>query len=988
MLIISINGRSVFHLDQFCADDNGQLIYLSMFSYQNNIDFVCKSASKTAVPVNVSYRQYTLGALKEYNVFKYYDKTTDVCHFVALKKEKVVNNIYYNYYLTDNIHSLKEVIYRDIVEFSSIPLLPEWCEYLMTQILLRNVYNYRINCFGESTTLNVKLVRADDHFIYTNVVRGLNNGDICIDPIRNSSSLSDNVSLDEYLNINAESLTDRIKENFYPKFNPISDEHRTSTDDFEDYAYNDSEGIQLFDAQKSIIAASVNNLDKEHVNIVVGECGTGKTCIGAGITYCHGKQLGYNAIIMCPAQLVEKWQREILAYVPNAKAYIVENISDVAKLDADIRNKNKKFNLYMIMSQETAKFSYYEMPCVSYNNRKGGYVCPKCGKLLNKTVTEKIGRKKYKMQVPMVDTDFNVKSTESSKVNNIYCTNMIDVYNVATNKVDSEEMCKEPLWRPITRDEVDSEWLKIGKAGWFKKDRIRTIHSNLAKQTVISKSERELLFKLDDAIKQMDEGKELKIYSLYKYPVAKYIKNNYKGLIDYFVCDEVHEVLAKDSLQAKSFGDLSQAAVNNIALTGTLINGYATSLFYLLYRLVPRKMRKLGFEYKDINSFLAMYGSFKTVSVFGKSKDIVKMPGVSPLLFSDFLLDVCAFISLDDVAEGLPGYQEIPVPVNMSDRISAQYDRIVASMKENIGYHSKCGNSKSLTQYIQLLYTYPDQPYDHSPIVNVENNSIIFTPVDLHDEMNEKLDMTVNIVKRKIEAGEKVLIYYHWSNKTDIKNIIKDRLQEEGFNVAILETNTVAKKDREKWLKSRKDIDVLLCNPKLVDTGLDLFDFTTIIYYQLGNKIFTMRQASRRSWRLGQTKDVEVYFIYYASTVQQDTIALMAAKLQASLAIEGKCSSEGLHALSANEDITTKITNSVLNGISQTIDLSSFDKNKKIRNGERSQVVLNRRRKTRAQLTFKAPTLYKFFKKSTQKRADSSDAIFAVLKQKNVSSLF
>lgn len=988
MKLISINGRFVYHTNQFCADDSQQIIYLSIFSYQNNIDFVCKSAAKGNITVSIDYRQYGLDNLKNYRVYKYYDHTTDICHMVLLRKLSIRNDTYYNYYLTDNVEQLKDIIYKDISDYSLIPLLPEWCDYLMRQIFVRNVYNYRINTIGEETNCAIKIVKVDNTFIFNNIVRGLNNKDIFIENQDSFSNLTEDVTLDEYINANPESLTEKIQINFHPKFNPMTDEYRQSVNDFEDYAFNEGKGIQLFDAQKAIIAASVNNLDKEHVNIVVGECGTGKTCIGSGITYCHGKQLGYTAIVMCPAQLVEKWRREILSYVPNVKACIIENTSDIIRLDKDIKNKNKKFNLYLIMSQETAKFSYYEMPSVAYNKRKGGYICPKCGKVLTKVITEKCGRSKRKVTVPMTDTDFNSKSDINSKVNNIYCTNDVAIYDPAINKTEIH-MCRESLWRPITKDEVDSEWIKIGSAGWFKKDRIKPIYNEILHQPIVSKTERKLLFSLDEIINKMDKEEELKIYSLYKYPVAKYIKNNYKGYIDYFVCDEVHEVLAKDSLQAKSFGDLSQVAKNNIALTGTLVNGYATSLFYLLYRLVPRKMKKLGFEYSNINSFLSLYGSLKTVEVFGKQKEVKKMPGVSPLLFSDFLLDICAFISLDDVADGLPGYQEIPVPVPLPYRIRSEYDNIVASMKKNVGLHSLCGNSKSLTQYIQLLYVYPDQPFGHAPIINIENNEIIYTPAEIEDEIDEKLDAITEIVKTKIAAGEKVLIYYHWSNKTDIKNIIKNRMANEGFNAFILETNTVAKKDREKWLKNHmENIDVLLCNPKLVETGLDLFDFTTIIYCQLGNKIFTMRQASRRSWRLGQTKDVEVYFVYYTSTVQQDTLALMASKLQASMAIEGKCSSEGLHALSANEDITTKITNSVLNGISHTINLSSFDKNKKIRNGGRTEVVLNRMRKTRAQLTVKVPKLYRFFEKSFQKKSISSSAIYNILDQKNVTSLF
>ena len=72
-------------------------------------------------------------------------------------------------------------------------------------------------------------------------------------------------------------------------------------------------------------------------------------------------------------------------------------------------------------------------------------------------------------------------------------------------------------------------------------------------------------------------------------------------------------------------------------------------------------------------------------------------------------------------------------------------------------------------------------------------------------------------------------------------------------------------KDREEWIdtKVKDGYRVMICNPSLVETGLDLLAFTTIIFYQVGYNLFTMRQASRRSLRLNQPNNVNVYFLYY-----------------------------------------------------------------------------------------------------------------------------
>ena len=55
-----------------------------------------------------------------------------------------------------------------------------------------------------------------------------------------------------------------------------------------------------------------------------------------------------------------------------------------------------------------------------------------------------------------------------------------------------------------------------------------------------------------------------------------------------------------------------------------------------------------------------------------------------------------------------------------------------------------------------------------------------------------------------------------------------------------------------------------------------------------------MRQASRRSWRIGQTQPVQVVFMAYRNTLQADALKLVAKKLQSSLAVEGELPEDGL----------------------------------------------------------------------------------------------
>ena len=138
----------------------------------------------------------------------------------------------------------------------------------------------------------------------------------------------------------------------------------------------------------------------------------------------------------------------------------------------------------------------------------------------------------------------------------------------------------------------------------------------------------------------------------------------------------------------------------------------------------------------------------------------------------------------------------------------------------------------------------------------------------------------------------------------------------------ILSTQIVPEK-REDWLSKRLSAgtQVIITNPKCVETGLDLNAFTTLIFYSMGYNLFTLRQASRRSWRINQTAPrVEVYMLYYADTMQAKAMKLMASKLAVAGLIEGTFSEEGLAAMSDVQDMTSQMAKELMLGIKDNVE--------------------------------------------------------------------
>ena len=66
-----------------------------------------------------------------------------------------------------------------------------------------------------------------------------------------------------------------------------------------------------------------------------------------------------------------------------------------------------------------------------------------------------------------------------------------------------------------------------------------------------------------------------------------------------------------------------------------------------------------------------------------------------------------------------------------------------------------------------------------------------------------------------------------------------------------------------------------------------------------------LRQASRRSWRIGQKQPVRVGFLTYANTAQESCLRLMGKKLLVSLALEGKLQGDGLQFMDDDDDLLT-----------------------------------------------------------------------------------
>jgi len=393
-----------------------------------------------------------------------------------------------------------------------------------------------------------------------------------------------------------------------------------------------------------------------------------------------------------------------------------------------------------------------------------------------------------------------------------------------------------------------------------------------------------------------------------RYAKAEFIKRFFpKNFFDLLILDEVHELKGGGTAQGQAMSCLIARSKKVLALTGTLMGGYSKDLFYLLWRMFPSRMKAAGFEYGRTLQFAERYGvvqrtydskdvgvSLNIASIgrkIGRSR-VKEAPGISPLLLPDLLLERSVFVRLSDISEALPEYDEIIVPVDMNEKQEEEYDQLSEDLMTATQQALARGDMRLLGKMLQSLLAYPDGCRNEEQVTLERNGieEIVGSARALDIDLLPKEERLLEILAAEKKQGRKVAVFLEHTGTRDLLPTLEEKLTENGFSPLIMRSQAVKPENREEWLKDNLATgryDLLICNPNLVKTGLDLLDFPTIIFFQCGYSVFTLRQASRRSWRIGQDKPVRVFYMAYAKSMQEKALSLMAQKMETSLAVEG-----------------------------------------------------------------------------------------------------
>ena len=744
-------------------------------------------------------------------------------------------------------------------------------------------------------------------------------------------------------------------------------EYTGGREDLDEILYKPAYGRVPFPAQSEAMKALYTHLYDFDAKMafLVGEMGTGKTTMASMAASMTAKP--QRVVVTVPPHTVAKWAREIGQIVPWAKVVSINSAGAnrvLGQAAAENPGRPDRPEFYIIGRARLRMDHRHESALtpkrIGSGQKKGA--CPCCGHFPVRWET--LGNDENLPEGAIVD--MSSKDDESSSSAGYYVSispSDIDrkttCETVANMHGEIGEGCGEPLWQARRAHDISREKLLI--KGF---STLPGIGKQMAERIAESPGAWQAAEALENGqipqlirsicgtlrLRRIREWLADHSFSLDAgdYAPARFIQNRLpRHWFDMAIFDEVHEFRGATTAQGTAFGMVAGCVRKVVNLTGTLIDGYAQSLHPLLFRADPKRMLEAGFGADDGARFQIALGVIKEVEVetetssHTSSKTRKKsrrqkknLPGLHPRVVSDLLLPNAIFVTLSDIEQSiqalqpddeepvrlLPSYREVYVAPNMAMQQAEAVDRATTKLMDDLKHALRRGGGKTmLAPIMSALLRYPDDCFRPLSVTTRYHEQPLYEapavplPEGGHFPKEEFLK---DLVKREMSQSRRVVVYTTYTNTRDLASFYGEVCESVGARVKVLRSNVPAAQ-REAWIKQQVNdgVDVVVCNPELVKTGLDLFDFPTMLFMQTGYTTDTILQAARRAWRIGQQNAVRIYYAGYADSLSQtQALKLVAKKIRVANTANGDISDNGLSSLDDDDEASSMqaLANSIL----------------------------------------------------------------------------
>ncbi|WP_121379416.1 DEAD/DEAH box helicase, partial [Pseudomonas aeruginosa] len=675
-----------------------------------------------------------------------------------------------------------------------------------------------------------------------------------------------------------------------------------------------------FAAQAEVVQAiTALLLDRnEQAGIINAEMGTGKTMMAIAVAAVMHAAGYRRTLVVSPPHLVYKWRREILETIPAARVWVLngpDTLLKLLKLRDQMGDAYDGRQEFFILGRVRMRMGFHWRLACWKKRAAGGQLlaaCPDCGQVLEDLEGNLVTVEEFERG--------DRRRTCSS------CRGALWTL-IRPGKPDGgnrratilKSMCRIPTIGPVRAERLLND---------FGEDFLATmLVDNVSEFINLMDAKGNFVFS-DRQAKRMERSMANIEFGFGEggYQPTEFIKRQLpNGYFDLLVVDEGHEYKNIGSAQGQAMGVLAAKARKTVLLTGTLMGGYADDLFYLLFRILTQRMIEDGYRPNARGSmapaamsFMRDHGVLKDIyterdgdshkTARGKKLSVrtVKAPGFGPKGIHRFVLPFTVFLKLKDIGGNvLPDYQEEFVDVPMAPDQASAYQRLAATLTAELRQALARRDTTLLGVVLNVLLAWPDCCFRPEIVKHPRSrDTLAFVPAIFGDEqLMPKEQALVDLCLEEKAKGRKVLAYTVYSGTRDTTSRLKKVLEQSGLKVAVLRASVDTAR-REDWILDQVDrgIDVLITNPELVKTGLDLLDFPTIAFLQTGYNVYTLQQAARRSWRIGQKHPVRVVFFGYAGSSQITCLQLMAKKIAVAQSTSGDVPESGLDSLNQDGD--------------------------------------------------------------------------------------
>ena len=588
------------------------------------------------------------------------------------------------------------------------PLLREWMPWLCQEMRNRGIIVH-LTQYG----CQAGLILADNDILDDLVSKGIKDGHLTIDGqvgLNGSSRNGTTKNLDDYLLTYGPLLGKQAERSLKPLHVPGQNPLPT-LDVMRD----------PFEAQSHVIEAVRKALRKQKSIMLVGEMGTGKTMMGMSAIHAHAEGRPYRALVFCPGQLVNKWEREIRETIPGATIIQIESWTNLVSLK---RIKKPAGPEWYIIARDRAKLGAKWQP--AFHRRRhlqDGFIrCPQCGERLVNDKREP----------------------------------------VLVGQPGKDGQPGTGLWKRRYRCE------------WVFSDHGISSDPDVEQGDQLRKGFGSPLWQMTGEIRRYEPALFIKrhLKKVFKYLILDEVHeekgaDTAQGHAAAALVASCRKVIALTGTLIGGYSEHLRPLLFRLS-PGSLVQeglGWpdATAFNERYGRIETRITEKSGGR-SDYDNRMSR-GSKSTIKTV--------RPGIMPPLFGRHLIDKCVFLSLNEVAHNLPPLTEECIPVRMDRELEAAYRQDVEEpLAEAIKEMMKRRDRRLLGTMLQTLLAYPDYPFGWGPTGYWKNDQFVTvaTPPNLEEVViRAKEQAIIDLVQAEKAVGRKVWIYMQFTDKHDVQ---------------------------------------------------------------------------------------------------------------------------------------------------------------------------------------------------------------------------